>query len=392
MKKIDLLLLTMLVMLTGCHGQRQIGDVNLITLNYTNIFSPQKELILQDFMDVEYIALETKDVFLHNGKVEDIGEEFILISNIRNGDVFVYDRTGKALRRFNRMGRGGDEYIRIAEVVLDEENHEIFVYDRIGRKIVVYDLFGKFKRYFKLKEGAGAFYADVFNYDKKHLICYYDNYDEDEENSFILVSKLNGNIIKEIQIPYKEKKRLEQALHGETINIVTPSSPRRRINPLKDGNWLLFEFSSDTAYTFLTDYSLRPFMARSPSIQSTNPEVFILLRLHTDRYIFIETIINEYNFTTRQGFPTSYMMYDKKEKAMFRYTVYNGDFVNKQEVYMNAATPINHKIESCYPLDAYRLVESYKKGELKGKLKEIAATLKEDDNPVIMLIKHKNNR
>jgi hypothetical protein len=34
-------------------------------------------------------------------------------------------------------------------------------------------------------------------------------------------------------------------------------------------------------------------------------------------------------------------------------------------------------------------VESYKKGELKGRLKEIAAELDEESNPVIMLIKHK---
>jgi hypothetical protein len=40
-------------------------------------------------------------------------------------------------------------------------------------------------------------------------------------------------------------------------------------------------------------------------------------------------------------------------------------------------------------LEAYQLVESYKRGELKGKLKEIAATLNEESNPVIMLIKHK---
>jgi len=36
-----------------------------------------------------------------------------------------------------------------------------------------------------------------------------------------------------------------------------------------------------------------------------------------------------------------------------------------------------------------QLTEDYKKGILKGKLKEIAATLREDSNPVIMLIKHK---
>jgi hypothetical protein len=38
---------------------------------------------------------------------------------------------------------------------------------------------------------------------------------------------------------------------------------------------------------------------------------------------------------------------------------------------------------------AYELVEAYEKGGLKGKLKEIAAELNEESNPVIMLAKYK---
>jgi hypothetical protein len=56
---------------------------------------------------------------------------------------------------------------------------------------------------------------------------------------------------------------------------------------------------------------------------------------------------------------------------------------------MNWLRPVNHEIESWQPLEAHQLVEDYEKGELKGKLKEIAATLNEEANPVIMLIKHK---
>ena len=103
----------------------------------------------------------------------------------------------------------------------------------------------------------------------------------------------------------------------------------------------------------------------------------------------METIKNVYNWNTQDGFPKTYFMYDTKEKSFSGYTVYNGDFTTKKEIYMSATKPVNHEIESWYPLEAYKLVESYKKGELKGKLKEIAAKLDEDSNPVIMLIKHK---
>jgi hypothetical protein len=51
--------------------------------------------------------------------------------------------------------------------------------------------------------------------------------------------------------------------------------------------------------------------------------------------------------------------------------------------------PVNHEIAACQSLEAPDLVEAYGKGELKGRLKEIAAGLDEDANPVIMLIMHK---
>jgi hypothetical protein len=82
-------------------------------------------------------------------------------------------------------------------------------------------------------------------------------------------------------------------------------------------------------------------------------------------------------------------MYDRQEKAFFEYNVYNDDYSTKKEIYMNVLRPVNHEIESWQSLNAEDLVEDYEKGILKGKLKEIAAKLEEESNPVIMLVKHK---
>jgi hypothetical protein len=81
-------------------------------------------------------------------------------------------------------------------------------------------------------------------------------------------------------------------------------------------------------------------------------------------------------------------MYDRQEKAIFRYTVYNDDYSNKRQAFMNRG-PVNGEIATLQNLTAYHLVEAYRQGQLKGRLKEIAATLDEEDNPVIMLVKHK---
>ena len=377
-----------LFVMAGCGGGSNQSTDNLIIVDVTKSYSSKKELILQDFMDVEYIALETNDDFLNQGFVQDIGKEMILVRNRNNdGDIFIYDKNGKAIRKINRKGGSGEEYVGIYNMTLDESNEEFFVNDISNKKIVVYDLYGKFKRSFNHKEGTGSiFYTEIFNYDKDNLICY-DSYNE--EIAFVLISKQDGSITKEINIPFKEKKLLQQRIvDGEMTYTVSPG-PHRPIIPYK-GHWILFEFSSDTVFSFLSDYSISPFMVRTPSIQSMDPEVFLRLRVFSDRYYFMESVKNVYNFDARDGFPTTYMMYDKQEKAFFGYAIYNGDYSTKNEVYMSSLRPVNHEIESWQPIEAHRLVESYRNGELKdGKLKEIAAKLDEEDNPVIMLVKHK---
>lgn len=345
-------------------------------------------------MDVEYVALETNDDFINQGIVLDIGNEFVLVKNsnrINDGNIFVYDRTGKAIRKINRKGQSGEEYISLYTVTLDEENKEMFVNDILGKKIVVYDLYGNFKRSFKHKNGTDSqFYSDIFNYDRQHLICY-DEYDK--ELPFVLISKQDGSITQEIKIPFKEKKFLSQIRktgenNGRAVIGVGPSH-YYSIFPFND-NWLLSELSSDTVYTFMPDYNLRPFIVRTPSIQSMNPEECLILRLFSDRYYFMESIKNVYDWNAQEGFPSKYFVYDTKELSFSGYTIYNGDFLAKKEIYMSMIKPINHEITSWNSLEAYQLVESYNKGELKGKLKEIASKLDEDSNPVIMLIKHKN--
>ena len=386
MKNVIIISAILLFVLAGCEGNKQSSD-DFITVDVTKSY-PQKELILQDFMDVEYIALETNDEFLTQGELLAIGKDIILVKNsIDDGDIFVYDRNGKALRKINRKGQGGEEYIYILGIVLDEDNNEMFINSHSTKKILVYDLYGNFKRSFKHKEGSGSlFYTDIFNYDKDHLICY-DEYNE--ETAFVLISKQDGSITKEIKIPFKEKKDAVAIIGDEAsgVFVVTPGY-YRTIIPF-EGDWMLLEISSDTVYTFLPDYSLRPFLVRTPSIQSIDPEVFLVLRLLSDRYYFMETFKNVYDFDTKEGFPKTFFMYDRQEKDFFGYIVYNGDYSTKKEIYLNVLRPVNHEIDSWQLLEAYQLIESYKKGELNGKLKEIAATLDEDSNPVIMLVKHK---
>ena len=135
---------------------------------------------------------------------------------------------------------------------------------------------------------------------------------------------------------------------------------------------------------------MNPIIVRTPSIQFMDPEVFLFLNTVTYRYYFMEAVKKEFNWKTSDGFPAIELIYDKQEKSIFHYTVYDNDYFYKKSVNMQSFGAFNDEVAGCQTLDAYKLIETYEKGELKdGKLKEIAANLDLEDNPVIMLLKHK---
>ena len=376
-----------LLVMISCGSDNTSTD-GFITVDVTkSSYSPKKELVLQDFMDVEYIPLETNDEFVNHGNVQAVGEKYIIVTNYRNdGDIFVYNRKGKAIRKINRKGQGAEEYTYCSGVTLDEDNNEMFIDDHFIKKVFVYDLEGNFKRSFKQKnDGGSRSYDDIFNFDKENLICY----DElNNEIPFLLVSKQDGNITKEIKVPFKEKKLFFQILRQKEGTRAAGPGLYSRIIPYNN-NWILIEPSSDTIYTLMPDCSLRPFIAKTPPVHTMNPEFYLILRLISDRYYFMESVKNVYDFRKREGFPRTYFMYDTQEKDFFSYIIYNGDYSYKKELYMIMFIPINAKGELWATIDAFELCRDYEKGKLKGKLKDIAAKLGEDDNRVIMLVKPK---
>ncbi|MCG6187452.1 6-bladed beta-propeller [Maribellus maritimus] len=376
-------LAVILFVLAGCR-QSDTQDV-LISIDPTATY-PEMELILQDFMDVEYIPLETNDKFVTQGVVMAIGEQFILTKNWSNdGNIFVFDRkTGKALRKINRMGKGPEEYGHLTDIVLDEENNQLFINCFSTKKILVYDLFGNFKRSFNHAENIR--YVNVFNYDTDNLICYNeltlykDGGNKGNDSFHMIISKQDGSVTRNISIPFDViKTPAVQEGDGFAATFVPPLIPYQN-------NWLLVETSSDTVYNYIAkENKLIPFLVKKTT---TNPEIFLTMGALTDRFYFMKTVKKIFDFTTGRGFPINDLMYDRQENAVFKPAVLNGDFVKRKTVDMTSH-PLNSEIAAFQNLEAFQLAEAYKNDELKGKLKEIAAGLNEESNPVIMLMKYK---
>jgi hypothetical protein len=371
--------------LAGCGGGSKKLSDDFITVDVTAAY-PQKELILQDFMDVEYIPLESTDQFINQGVVKAIGKDILLITNrIVDGDIFVFSRAGKGLRKINRLGRSGEEYSQITEIVLDEDNNEMFVIDYPARKIVVYDLYGNFKRSFWFADT--SYYICTFNYDPNQLVSFksYLPSVESGQSSHILISKQDGAINREIKIPLKEIET--PALNMNEIDI----TPSFYLTLPDKGGWVFTRPSSDTVYSYHPDGIISALIVRTPSIHATDPEVFLFPTVLTERYYFMQTMKKEFDLEKMKGFPTIELAYDKQEKTIFRYTVYNDDFTSREQVSLSTK-PVNNEIAITQSLEALDLVKAYEKGELKGELGEIAAKLDFESNPVIMLIKHKETK
>jgi hypothetical protein len=205
MKSINIIpAVVLLAVLVGCGGNQQ-APADFLIVDVTGNY-PKKELILQDFMDVEYVALETTDEFICQGLVLDISKGLVAVIN-RNydGDIFIFDREkGKGIKKINRKGQRSEEYTYISGIRLDEDRGEIFVNEHIARKILVYDLDGNFKRV--LKHNGSARYNKIYNFDRENLICY--DGTANSEQSFKIISKQDGSITKDIDILFLKKIRV----------------------------------------------------------------------------------------------------------------------------------------------------------------------------------------
>ena len=384
------------VLLFGC-GSGVKTENGLVTIDIAKSY-PEKELILQDLFDIEYLPLETTDEFVTAGNVAYVGDDCIWLGSYRTGDFQLLNREGKYIRTINRKGQSGEEYLFYSGMTFDPLAKELYVSD--SRKVVVFDEEGNFKRSFQtpLQDDSYIYWMNDFN--PEYLLCYMEsrvpvNTEEQEQINvsalgFILVSKKDGSIRK-INIPF-ERYASPNIVFEETYTSILNYTQI----PFQD-QWILTEISSDTTYLLSQDYQLKPFIVRTPTAPEMNPEVYLYAGVMTDRYYFLQTVDKAYNRETKVGFETREILYDKEEKAVYEYVVYNNDFTDERPLnlvrqFPNTLLPVN-KGDVAYvsKIDAPDLVDAYKEGKLRegSRLEEIASTLDEEDNPVILIAKYK---
>ena len=378
MKKLYTITLLLASMLLSCGGgkgeaQKQKVSDGLWTFDVTKEY-PTKEIYIQDIADVDYIPLETNDSILWRGReVLYLDEDYIVGAN-RNNGVYFHDGKGKALNMFNKMGQGPKEYSDMYKVQYDKKSDEIYINDMF--KYYVYDKEGNFKRSFQgIEDKLYSRIEQFFILNEDELIQY--NYN----NHYTRVSRLTGEHLGDIKLGVADSTTtLRFKKNNMIFNTIVSHFTKD-----KEG-YIITSFPSDTTYLLTSNLQLKPIGVRIPPVSSQDVPVFLLPVKNTPRYYFMSTIKKE------DSFPTKAYMMDKKTNQIYYLKDYfkNKDYIGLK-VHLDmfgpsvlANLPNNVCVQS---LNITKLCEAYEEGKLSGKLKDIAANLKEDDNPVLMIIK-----
>lgn len=372
--------------LASCSIKTTTTTQDLPILNVTQ--KPEKTIYIEDIADLEFIRLETNDSILVSRSLPDVVSEHYIVYHNQDGQVFVFSRKGEILYSFNHMGKGPEEYQSMMDILLDENSTELYINDIIKSNIFVFSIDGTFKRHIPLPK---RFFPDcLMNYDENHLFCYNSYYMDKSQNGmskeeisqrnkpYYFISKQTGELTSlEYKIPNRMGNQVFQMKDDGTpvAILMTTIYPLTRNTP----DILITEFTDDTLYS-LKDGKLLPVMIKKPSTHKMIPPMMVGVDLFTDRYVFINACEKQFDIKQK----SLYLAYDKLSEVFYRIDskLYSIILPLKGEVDLPRNTGIC-EIDNDY------LLQDYKEGKLKGELKEIASKIKEDDNPVLMLIKFK---
>lgn len=329
-----------------------------------------------------YIPLETnKDVLLDIGAhVYFVSDTKLLITNWKRGDVYIFDWNGRIVSRFNQ--KGGNGYLFINYAVYDEPKKEIYILDKIGKKIFVYTETGVLKR--TLKHPANLNLTKIYNFDGESLLVYHEHMYEKmtQRQPYMIISKANGQILSKLDF-FIDKVNPTTITTDKGFFSVKTSSGN-----CKFGNeYFLANICSDTICFLSQDKSLSKIFVQSPSVFADS-HLITTIALKTDDFIILNIypydLMRSYkdNINGKQALP-----YVKDKNILFN--------LKNQQIYecmdfhnatIDVDIPQNMSVEL---LSAYRLKQRLEKGDLEGKLKEIAKEVDVTDNPVIKITKFK---
>lgn len=377
----------MALLIIGCSSSQQtekkLPQINL----YTSY--PEKEIWLQDVAEVEYIPLETTEEMLFKGDLIFLSKEGIVGLNRKEGEIFVFDNKGKAKCLINRKGGGPEEYAQMVHAIADLKQKELYVLDPKSR-ICVYSLDETFKRILETQNTIRD--RDICTYTDDLLMLFKEvpeggNVEKiTPYRPILILSKVDGKLD---SLPYMK-------CHNAFITASFGEMKGYNFVPVLrefDDKIYLNDVASDTLFSInKKNRELEPILSRVPSIQEEKGDKYLLIvEGVTSRYLFLKRQIAQVDLVKQnENKENLYLVYDRQTGETFQPLFKNKEYAsldmrNKDFEHSGGAKG-NH-----FQLEAFKLKEALKNGELNGELKKIAESISEEDNPVVMVVNFKKS-
>jgi hypothetical protein len=392
MKKF-LIFLTISLFAICCRSTNIKDENQLITFNLKEL--PEiTTLKLSDlgFVDIEYIPLETNEYSMIP-RINDIkiGNGFFLIQHFNT--ILKFRTDGSFDTKIGTEGRGPNEFLVAHDVDIDNKDQSIYIVSGWQKKFYVYSESGAFIKTFR----APIFAAISFRFTEDGILIYNKNSSANVENSYNLIDTA-GKIIK--NLPNKYPWSLKQ----KSTVIFDENLFYRYNNKLYKK-----EVYSDTVYVF-EHSNFRPHLVIEHGEKLLTPKA----RSDYEPNILFEKYISQKNLFEFGDYFYYEFMYDfkrgrnnivkgfigsKKDDTQFLINSEKGLF-NDLDGGPNIL-PLTIKDENtiigwvdALQLKSHVASEAFKNSnpkypEKKKELEKLANSLKETDNPVLMLVRLK---
>lgn len=380
----NITLLWILLAVCSCGKTKEAGT-RLLTVDIAKDY-PQKEICIQDIAEIDYLPIATTDSTLVNSIPSSVTKEGIVARGGRPGEILLFDGKGQNLvGRICRRGQGPEEYTAIIFNTVDWKRKEVFIADYTSLK--VYDFAGRYLRTL-LQEDIMA--MDIHNLNDDYLLCGSDRKEaQTPYHPYFLLPKNGGEADSlSLKIPYfiaSKRKILWDDGHTNdaygTIPLLFSSA---------DKIWLT-NVALDTVFLLHPDLRIEPVMVplHAPTKHPEAPLLFF--RGMNDRYAWVSRLprqvtVKMSDMEAGREKRENLYMHDRTTNEWFEPVYRNKAYKNEDRTYINlTSVPYGYGLVT---LNAMDLTEAYRKNEITDdKLKKIASTLKEEDNPVLMLLK-----
>jgi hypothetical protein len=394
-----LLLFIFAIFAIGCTSNRQTsGDVPFIDVRRNH---PVKEIVLTDIADVTFVHFCTNDDdFLFRGGINFATENRFVVADWASNSVLFFSRDGKPISRFNRWGQGPEEYVQpdFVNLIFDEAADEVFIPVLGTNHTQVYSSTGEFKRQLTLPHSNNlGFIAASFN-DKSLLIFNSEKkinrilrkiagddlaFSPGLDSAFVLISKIDGSLLGYVEMP---RPTIDLSVRTGTGTGSPMWMRYERIVKHSDG-LLLSNPENDTIYLFCRDRTLTPVLRKIPLLSDGNRRVLENI-IDTGKYQFMRVADRITDRPREQDYRREFLVRNKETGEVFRQRLILSDFQGKEFFIHASGAARSLENEYFFELDLIELKQAYRENRLSGELKELVATLNEDeDNNVFMLLR-----